>query len=277
MTLLARNNCFKVGIALAALSLGLVGICGYFAFSAFPEVSVAAAMRPGGIILKFIESFAVPSAYVPFWIMLASSAYSLISIILIYYFFEKTESPEILFIGFFVISVAFELARLAIPLRAAIPFSSMYLIAANRIMLFGRYFGMFSLFAASAYAAGLDSQKQHNVFFLFAMATLLIILNIPVDSLTWDSSFKIVNGNSSMLALLETGFLAITVFTFLVAAYIRGSRRYISIGIGAFMMLSGRNILLLSDTWLSPLPGLALLAAGTWLVCSRLHKEYLWL
>ena len=277
MTLSARNNYFKAGIVLAVLSLGLAAAGGYFAFPAFSEASAAAVTRSGGIILKLIEGFAEPSAHVPLWVVLASVVYSFISIILIYYFFEKTQSPEILFIGLFVISVAFELAKLAIPLRVVFPFSSVYLVVANRVMLFGRYFGLLSLFAASVYAAGLDSQKQYNIFLMFVMATLVITLNIPVDSLAWDSSFKLQNSYHAMFTLVEIGFFAMTALTFMVTAYIRSSRRYIYIGIGALMMLTGRNIMFHSDTWISPAPGLVLLAAGTWIVCSRLHKEYLWL
>jgi hypothetical protein len=234
-------------------------------------------MRPGGVVLSIVENLAGASAYVPFWTMLATIAYSLTSIILIYYFFEKTQSPEILFIGFFVISLAFELARLAIPLRVAFPFSAMYLTAATRILLFGRYFGLLSLFAASLYSAGLDAQKQENVFFMLVMPALIIALNVPVDSLAWDSTFKLLSGHRSMFVMTEIGIFAMTVLTFLVTAYTRGSKSYIFIGVGVFLLFAGRNTLLHSDTWLSPAPGLALLAVGTWLVCSRLHKEYLWL
>ena len=54
-------------------------------------------MRLGGILQALLENRAYPSAYVPFFTMLAAVVYSLISIILIYYFFEKTQSTEILF------------------------------------------------------------------------------------------------------------------------------------------------------------------------------------
>jgi len=277
VTLLARNNCFKGGIILAALSLSIVAIGGYFVFSAFPEASASAALRSGGIFLELVENLAEPSAYVPFWTMLAAAVYSLISIILINYFFEKTQSPEILFIGAFVVSLAFELARLAIPLQTAYPFSAMYLIAAFRFLLFGRYFGLLSLFAASIYAAGLDAQKQQNIFLLLVMTALVIALNVPVDSQTWDSTFLLLSGYGLMFTVLETGILAMTVLTFVVSAYTRGSRSYVYIGIGALLLFTGRNILLHSDTWITPVPGLALLVTGTWLVCSRLHQEYLWI
>jgi len=43
------------------------------------------------------------------------------------------------------------------------------------------------------------------------------------------------------------------------------------------MTLSGRTLLLSADNWTSPAAGILLLSAGTWFICSRLHKINLWL
>ena len=276
MTIAVRNNFFKGGILLAALSLGLIAAGGYYAFPAYPEAVASAAMRSRGIIQTLMKNAADSSAYVPFCTMLGAVAYSFISIILINYFFEKTQSPEILFFGFFVISLSFEFVRLMIPLKRVFPFPAMYLITGSRLLIFGRFFGLFSLFAASVYAAGLDAQKQQNAFFILIMSSLVIALNVPVDSLVWDSTLMPLNGYNSMLAIVEAGILAATILTFFISAYTRGSRTYVFIGIGIFLVFIGRNIFLNSDTWITPLPGLLLLAAGTWFVSSRLHREYLW-
>jgi hypothetical protein len=86
-----------------------------------------------------------------------------------------------------------------------------------------------------------------------------------------------INGYTSMFRMIEAGVFLTTVVSFLIAAYSRGSREYILIGIGAFLVFMGRNIMLSADTWLSPLPGIALLSVGTWFICTQLHKVYLWL
>ncbi|MDR0497240.1 MAG: hypothetical protein LBH42_06480 [Treponema sp.] len=277
MTLLARNNCFKAGIILAAFSLCLIAIGGYVSFQVFPEVSASAAQRSRGVLQILVKNHAEPSAYMPFWTMLGAALYSLVSIILIFYFFEKTQSPEILFIALFVISLTFEFARITIPLNRLFSFPLIYLTAASRVLLFGRYFGVLSLFAASVYAAGLDAQKQQNIFLMLVLAALVISLNIPIDSMVWDSTLTLQSGYGSMFSMVELGLLVITMFTFIVSAYTRGSRNYIFIGIGTLLIFAGRNILLHSDTWITPIPGLIILAVGTWYVCSRLHLEYLWL
>jgi len=277
VTLSTRNDFFKGGIILAALSLGLIAAGGYFAFSAYPEAAASAAMRPGGIIQHFMEGRVSPSAHVPFFTMLAAVLYSLISIILINYFFEKTQSPEILFFALFVISLSFEFIRLMIPLRTVFPFPAMYIITGSRVLLFARYFGLFSLFAASVYAAGLDAQKQQNTFFLLVLSALVIVIRLPIDGIVWDSALMPWGGYRAMFAMVEAGILAVTMLTFFIAAYTRGSRAYVFIGLGAFLVSAGRSILINSDTWITPIPGFLALAAGTWLIASRLRREYLWL
>jgi hypothetical protein len=114
MTLSARNYFFKGGTVIAALSLTFIVVGGYLAFPAYPDAAETVFMRSGGAIMQLIGRLASPSTYVPFWTMVIAAAYSFISIILIYYFFEKTQAPEILFIGFFVISLAFEFTRIII-------------------------------------------------------------------------------------------------------------------------------------------------------------------
>ena len=277
MTLLVRNNFFKGGIILATLSLGIITVGGYFAFPAFPDAIGQAALRSSGISQRFIEAFAEPSPHVPFWTMVIAAAYSLISIILIYYFFEKTQSPEILFIALFVISLIFEFARMVIPLKEVISFNPMFITTSSRVLLFGRYFGLFSLFAAGVYAAGLDAQKQETFLLMLILAALIIAMNVPVDSLVWDSTFVLWSGYKPMFTVIELSVLTVTIISFLISAYTRSSKSYVLIGIGILMAYTGRIILLSSDTWITPFPGLLILVAGTWFACSRLHLQYLWL
>jgi len=277
MTLSTRNIFFRGGIFIAALSLILVAAGGYFAYPAFPDAAASAAARSGGITQKLISGLAEPSSYVPLWTMLGSAVYSFISIILIYHFFEKTQSPEILFIGLFVISLTFEFARIIIPLKDALPLPAFFSIAASRVLFFGRNFGLFSLFAAGVYAAGMDAQKQQSFLLMLILAAMVIAMNVPMDTSVWDSTFMVWAGYRFMFSVVEAGIMAITVASFFISAFTRGSRRYVLIGIGVFLSFAGRTILVNSDTWITVFPGLAILSAGTWCICSRLHMEYLWL
>ncbi|GHV27836.1 hypothetical protein AGMMS4952_10210 [Spirochaetia bacterium] len=276
MTLTVRNNYFRSGIVLSLLALVTILSLSFIIFSAYPPAG-AAATRSAGLFQPLISRFFTAHPYVPFVTMLGSVLYAFITMILIYYFFEKTQSPEILFFALFVTSFAFEALRVMVPLVLVYNLPSVYLVMSTRVLLIARYFGLFSLLAASIYAAGLGEQKQGNIIFIIVIAAMIVALGVPVDSLAWDSSLMMVSGYTSMLKIVEAGIALIAAVSFFISAYSRGSNEYIFIGIGSLLAFLGRLTLLSADTWITPLPGMVLLAAGTWIICVQLHRVYLWL
>jgi hypothetical protein len=277
MTLSDRNTVFKAGIILASVCMFFIIIAAFVVLPVYPGQAPEAVRRSTGLIQSFLGRFLEPSPFVPLVSIAGAGLYSLITLVLIYYFFEKTQCPEILFFSFFALSFAFEAVRILIPLRAVYVISPLYLLMAFRILLFTRYFGIFSLFTASVYAAGLDVQKQRNIILIIMVATMVIAMGVPIDTLSWDSSLSMISGYTSMFRMVEAGILLITMVSFFISAYSRGAGEYVLIGVGSFFVFLGRNILLGADTWASPLPALLLLAAGTWFICTQLHKVYLWL
>jgi hypothetical protein len=276
MTLSKRNDFFKVGIFTALAFLIAIVILSFSILPVYPKTGAETVRRSSGIFQILVIPFLRPVPYVPFVSMICSVAYAFTTITLIYYFFEKTQAPEIFFFAFFVLSFAFEGIRVTVPLKIVHEIHNMYLIMGFRILLVARYFGIFSLFAASVYASGLEVQKQRNIIFAIIVAALIIALGVPIDGLSWDSSFSMISGYSSMFRMVELGIALITTVSFFISAYSRGSGEYVLIGLGSFLAFLGRNILLSADTWISPFPGLLILSLGTWFICTRLHRVYLW-
>jgi hypothetical protein len=276
MTLSARNACFKAGIAVASLSSLVIIAAAFTILPAYPEAVAGSARRASGIFQSFAGNLQEPVPYASFLTMAVAVLYSLIGIILIHYFFEKTQCPEILFIGFFVVSFAFECFRIMIPLKITLDFPALYLANGGRILIFGRYFGLFSLFAASLYSTGLQVQKQQYIVFISAVGALIIAAGIPVDALSWDTTLNMLSDYSMAFVMIQWGILGITAASFFISAYTRGSKEYIFIGLGILLTYLGRSMLLNSDTWISPAPGLIILSLGTWFVCTKLHMIYLW-
>jgi hypothetical protein len=276
MTLSVRNNYFRIGIILSFLSLAVTLGLSFTSFPAYPRLG-AEAIRTTGILQSLIARYFQPQAYVPLVTMISSVLYALVAMILIYYFFEKTQSPEILFFALFVSAFAFEGLRIMAPLRDVYDLPAFFLVLSSRALLFARFFGIFSIFAASVYAAGLGEQKQGNIVFIIAVAALVVALGAPIDSLAWDSSLMPIRGYASLLKMVEVGIMLITMISFFISAYSRGSKEYLFIGLGSFLVFLGRAMLFSTDTWITPLPALLLLAGGTWLSCVQLHHVYLWL
>jgi hypothetical protein len=277
MTLYDRNVFFRVEIIISGGFLALAGILALQALPACSAVMAEAVKRAPGLFQGLAGRLLEPNPFVPFVSLAAAVLFSLAALILIYLFFEKTQAPEILFITLFVLSFSFEMMRLMTLLQKIWVIPSIYLLLASRALLFGRLFGIFSLFAAGICAAGLEMQKQLNVIFIAVFISLVLTLGIPIDILTWDSSFSMINGYLSLFRMVETVVLLLTIASFFISAWSRGTPEYAAVSLGSFLAFTGRSILLSADTWISPLPGLFFLAAGLWLICTKLHKVYLWL
>jgi hypothetical protein len=203
--------------------------------------------------------------------------FSFSGMLFIHSFFERTSAPEILYISIFAISFSFEIIRLILPLHLIYGFPSFYLLGASRLLLFARYFGIFSLFTASVCAAGLEVQKTRNVIMIMAIAVLLVVIGVPIDTLAWDTSFLMISGFTFLFKMMETTVFFTAVISFFVAAKVRESREYAHVGIGVALALAGRNTLIGTDNWAGPVLGILLLVFGTWYICSKLHRLHLWL
>jgi hypothetical protein len=277
MTLSKRNKFFKVGIELSSIFLTFTVVGSFAAMPLYPEAVADATRRVSGVFQPLISYFLQPASYAPFVSTICAVLYAFIATIVIYRSFAQTRCQEILFFGFFAFSFAFEACRILPPLSQQYTFPSLYLIMGSRVLLFGRYFGLFSLFASSACAAGLEVEKQRTIISIIILATLLIVSGIPVDSLSWDSSLCMIRAYSELFNILELCLICVTTLSFFIAAYSRSSTEYAFIGVGSLLVALGRNLLFSSDTWISPFPALAALAVGTWFICTRLHRMYLWL
>ncbi|MDR0561081.1 MAG: hypothetical protein LBG73_00130 [Spirochaetaceae bacterium] len=276
MTLSERNTIFKAGLLLPAAALAGMAVASFLIIPMYPSAVDETTRRSSGVIQDAAAHFSSPNPYVPFISTASAILYAFVAIIIIYRYFEKTQSPEILYIAFFVLSFALEATRIMVPLKLKYDLPSVYLIMASRVLIFGRYFGIFSLFAASIYAAGFDIQQQRQIVFTIVILALALTLGAPIDGLAWDTSLCMISGYTSAFNLVETGIVLITLVSFFISAYSRGVKEYICIGVGAFLAVLGRAVLFSADTWITPIPALLLLAVGTWFICTRLHLVYLW-
>jgi len=276
MTLSERNTFFKVGIAFCAVSVFLFVAASFLAVPVYQTMEENT-RRPSDFI-HFVISRLLNVNYISVHSSIAAAVlFSIVGLILIYSFFEQTSAPEILYIVIFTMSFSFETIRVLLPLHLIFDIPSLYMLIATRVLLFARYFSIFSLFAASVCAAGLEVQKTGNVIIIIFIAVLVIVFSVPIDTQNWDTSLNMIKGNTYMFRLIEAVVFLITVISFFVAANIRGSKDYANIGIGVMLALIGRGLLLNADNWVTPVPGILLLSVGIWFVCSKLHKIHLWL
>jgi hypothetical protein len=277
MTLSERNTFFKVGIAFCAVCVAVMLTASFFIVPVYKTLDENS-RRPADFFQFFVvNKILQPNYYAVHASLILSVLFSLVGIILIHFFFEQTSAPEIPFIAIFTISLSFEVFRLILPLRQIFDFPSFYLLTASRVLLFARYFSIFSLFAASVCAAGLEVQKTRTIFIVVTIAALIVTFGVPVDAQNWDTSLNMITGYTTTFRLIDGIAFLITVISFFVAVNVRSSKEYSHIGVGIMLALIGRYFLLQADNWAGPIAGILFLSFGTGIVCSRLHKIHLWL
>ena len=277
MTLAQRNWFFKAGIFLSSCCVFLLLALTGKLLPLLPEYCEAAISRPEGIFLYFAEGSFNSVPLIPFITLFTAVFYTLFVSIAVFVSFEKTQTSEILFFGLFALSFMFEILRILIPLKGLYEFSPVVLIVGTRILIFARLFGSLSLFTSGIYAAGLDMQMQGRVIIGIIIAILMISFKLPVNGFSWDTSFTMLFAYSSMLRLAENVLIVITGISFLIADYNRGTAEYRFVALGSLLVFLGRSLPLRADTWLTPIPAVVMLIAGTWLITARLRQVYLWL
>jgi hypothetical protein len=274
MTLTSRNYYLLTGIGVSLAVLAAAVIFANQTLPFFPDLVKQAAKRPSGYPLT--GGFPV-NPYAPFIVMLATALYAVVVQTLIYQFFEKTQSPEIFFFALFAFSFTFECGRISLPLQHIYALPQAFSVTAERMRLFGRLFGLFALFMSSVYATGFKAQKQGTILFSIFVAAMLFAIRIPIDALGWDTCLHLDSGYRPVLRMLElsTGMLAVA--SYLVSARLKNSKEFALIGAGVFLVFVGRIFLFDADSLYTPVPALICLVGGTWLVCTQLHRIYLWM
>lgn len=272
-----RNAFFRTGACAAVLALTAVtaSSAGIFrvnppAYQVAVEDAVQRAPSPISHILR-------PSARGVFASIIISALYALAAIIYIYRFFEKTQSPEILYFSFFVSSFAFEACRVMIPFAHVNELAGIYVVIAGKTLFFGRYFGVLSLLVAGVYASGFNAQIQKYTIIILISVSVIFAAEAPIDGFSWDAALNVTNGYAKLFKTVEMSVAVITLTSFLISTLTRGSNAYFFISAGVLLALVGRGFLLNADTWIAPILGALFLGTGTWLVCTKLHSVYLWL
>jgi len=276
MTLSERNVFFRVAIAFSAIS-ALLTLAASWVVVPFYKTMAETGRRPGEFTQFFLGRLFEPDYLAVNASLAALVVFSLVGLFLILSFFEQTATPELLYISFFIFSFSFEIIRLIMPLNLIYTIPSFYLLISIRVLLFARYFGIFSMVAAGLCASGLEFQMNRNIILIIIASALVIVTGVPIDIQSWNTSLNVIYGFSSIFRVIEgTAFLA-SVISFFIAANVRGSVEYVYIGIGVMFAFIGRYFLINFDNWAGPIPGIIMLSLGTWSACSKLHRIYLWM
>jgi len=276
MTLSKHIVILKTAIVISVLFIAALACAARDILPYYPQIEEGVQNRAVSNLIAGIFP-ASTNPYISFITLSTALLWALGTLILIYYFFEKTQSVEVNFFIFFVFSLVFEVLRTSIPLRIAFQLPASFLSMSAHILVFWRYFGLSSLLIAGLYSAGLSIEKEENVIFPLFIISVFLSVRIPINTFTYDSSFCLVNGYPMTFKIMEIVVIFLTMLSFFAGAFKSGQKEYYFVGIGSFLVLVGRALLVEGDTYILPVIGLAFLCGGVYFITVYLKKIYLWI
>jgi hypothetical protein len=275
MTISKHIVLLKAGIVVSFLSIIAFAVSARYIFPVYPNlIDYGEASRD---IPAFIAGLLpAPAPYTAFVSAGISVLFAFAAQVFLFYFFEKTQSVEIRFLGIFLFSFTFEILRILFPLREALQLSGYIPVIAARLLLFGRLYGLFALFAAGLYACGFKLQQEERLIFPIVIIALLFAFRAPLDMFHYYTNICPVMGFSRMFRVMSAAIVLISAYCFISGAYTRNNSEYYVIALGLIAAASGRYLLFVADTWLALFPGIIILVFGVWLTGKQLRRMYLW-
>lgn len=241
-----------------------------------PRADLSVLGAAGALHRGSFLGLAVDSARVTAIGLIAVAAFSSLCLAYILATFRKTVSSEIFFFSFWVLSLGLEALRLLV-LRLATggqPVGSVIFV--SRMVLGFRLGGVFSLFAASLYAAGFRNEKLGSSLAVIFFVALTLAWAMPIDTGVHETGFLLRPGYRTMAVVLAAVLALATVLDFFYASFSTGELSYRIVALGAGLAFAGQALVLAMWQPFAVAAGLALLALGSWLLVSRLHAYYLW-
>lgn len=264
----------KAGIAVSFLALVAFAVSATEIFPLYPDLVSATVIRNiPAFISRLLPS---PAPYAVLFAVGIAVLFAFVAQIFLFYFFERTQSVEMRLLGIFLFSLTFEIMRIAIPLKTALNLSGYITVIASRLIIFGRFYGLFALFAAALHASGFKTRQEETVVFTAGAAAMLFAFRMPIDTFNFDTTLFLVTGFSAVFKNVNIAIVLLAMYCFVFGAYTRGNREYYLIAPGILAAVAGRALLLAADTWQMLLPGAVLLAAGTWFTGFQYRRMYLW-
>ncbi len=217
------------------------------------------------------------SSLAPFLLaVLCEVLFSLAAVIVLFFSFRKTTSPEIFFFILFLITIAFDSLKAINIYFTVAPIPSNVGILVSRMVYFGKYFGTLCVFACGLFPTGISYERLE----LFLSSALLLATvfagTIPVDMTDLQPNYLFATGLSGEIRAVSIAMYSFAFLNYILAALRNGNRTYLLIGTGLALCIVGRELLFHVSDAITIITAFVILTVGTTLFSERTHEVHLW-
>jgi hypothetical protein len=194
--------------------------------------------------------------------------------------FSRSPSPEMFFFRFFLLTLPFQVWRLALsPVVSAmlsfeIPITWGLTVA--RIAWFGRFLGIAALLNIGLYASDVPFRRSGTILGMGALAAMAVAVMLPLDSTQLLGNLLFRSGAETALALATVLLEVLAVLSLAGTAVTQRNSRYYLLASALLLVVVGSNFsFFLSKPLLAP--GLVFILFGIMGFSREVRKIYQWL
>lgn len=208
--------------------------------------------------------------------LLTLNAFVLISTIIVYINFEKTQALEIIYFMGLMFSCQIETLRLLIPVlpEEYMPPSSIAII--TRCVLSARILAPLSFLFSELFSDTESRQFVEHNFIIMIIVAIFTGALFPINSLHQSSIFIYTWGMRSLFQSIRVLIVITTLLAVIARMAASYSLEIIHEAIGFLITISGYFILCNSDNYILAAVGTVALFAGSFYYLNAMHKIYLW-
>lgn len=262
MTLALRKVFLTAGAA-----LGLV----FFLVYCFGFFSLAGSLRRGDEFSALVS---------PIWTLGGIGATSLFSVVGGFGFrrlFRRTASLEIFFFLTFIVTLSFDALKILQLLFIEENIPAYYGAIITRMVYFGYFLGLLSVFASSLYSGDVHYQKMGTILGIVLALSFSLAYSLPVDITVFHPNLLYRVGGEDYIILVRFGLEVLTLFGFGRSAFLSGSSEQWYITGSIALVILGRELLFFLSSPLFITAGFAFLAAGALMFSRKSYLKHLWI
>lgn len=205
--------------------------------------------------------------------------YTVITLFLIFFRFEKTQSPEIFYFCGFLISCLLEGSRILIPFFGLWQTYSSTLLFIGRLILFGKFLAPMSILFTTLFSNTDQQQDAEKHFVVTIIAGAIISLLLPLNTSSISSVNTVRWGFPKMFFVLRATIFAVAILSATLKIFAKtnlSSSKILTRQALSISLLSlGYALLTCADNYLLLAMGIALLFTPTIFFLRDTHRLYI--
>jgi len=202
--------------------------------------------------------------------------YALVAMVILYFSFRKTKSPEIFFFIIFLVSMCFDSLKALFVLFNTINVAPYYGVLLTRAVYFGRFLGTLAILVSGLFSLGAEYQRMEIYIGVAFLLAFTLSAAITVDMTQIDSINLYKMGHARELSLISVIFLFFGVFNYVLNAVQNSSKDHLLIAAGLTLVIAGRELLFYTNSAIYAAIAFILLVSGAILFGERTHAVHLW-